>query len=179
MYVVALCRNDSLDIFRSDYPQYIKCRVLLMMAMHPHHPVPLYPNPPYTRDELLSDASSDFPPIRVRESSSGSPGPPVRTINQSCYFLTVQEQLEQPLLSKSAPQLSRHPWRLTKGLAHKNIHNMIEAPVQDAKVRNQTLQILILITSLSECSQILVKARPRTSRYRQSPPFKKTLSHFP
>jgi hypothetical protein len=150
--------------------------MLLILAMHPHRPVPLYPNPSHTRDELLSDASSDFPPIRVRESSSG---PPVRSINQSCRFLTVQEQLEQPSLSKSAPQLSRHSRRLSKGLSHKNIHNTVEAPVQDAKVRNQTLQILILITSSSECSQILIEARPRTSRYRRSPPFKKTSSHFP
>jgi hypothetical protein len=37
--------------------------------MIPNSPITLYPNPPYTQDELLSDVSSDFPLIRVRESS--------------------------------------------------------------------------------------------------------------
>ena len=41
--------------------------------MHPRHPIPLYPNLPYTEDELLSDASSEFGPIRVRESSPSAP----------------------------------------------------------------------------------------------------------
>ena len=47
--------------------------------MHPHHPqaIPLYPNLPYTRDELLSDVSSDFPPIKIHKSF---PSPPVRSI---------------------------------------------------------------------------------------------------
>jgi len=45
--------------------------------MNSDSPTVLYPNPPYTQDELLSDASSDFPPIRVRESSP----PQVRCIN--------------------------------------------------------------------------------------------------
>ena len=47
--------------------------------MDPRRPIPLYPNPPYTHDEVLLDASSD--PIRVRESS---PDPVVRSLSQSC-----------------------------------------------------------------------------------------------
>ena len=136
--------------------------MLLILAMHPHPPLAilLYSNPPYTHNELLSDVPSDFPPIEIHKSS---PSPPVRSISQSCYhFLTVQEQLESSI-SKSAPQSSRHSRQPYEGLGHKNVHNTVEATVQDAKVRNQTLQGLILITCLSECSQILVEARPRTS----------------
>lgn len=100
--------------------------------MYPHHPIPLYPNPPYTQDEFLSDASSDFPPIRVCESS---PAPPVCSINPSgLCFLTAQEKLEQPSLSKSAPQSSRHSQRLNKGHRSKSVHKTDEMTARDAKV---------------------------------------------
>lgn len=124
--------------------------MLLIPAMHPHHH---YADPPYTQDESISDVSSDFPPIKVRESS---PSPPVRSVSQSCqYFLTVQEQLEQPSQSQSAPQSPRLSRRLNKGkgVEHKNVDKTIEATLRDAKVRNQTLQIFCLLTIQEQPSQ--------------------------
>ena len=101
--------------------------------MLPHSPITLYPNLPCTQDELLSDVSSDFPPIKVRESS---PGPPVRFISQSCrHFLTMQEQLQQSSSRRSTPQ-SNHSRRLDKGLGRKNVYNTVEATVRDANVGN-------------------------------------------
>jgi hypothetical protein len=63
-------------------PKTYKVRKLLpVVTMHPRRHIPLYPQPPspiQTQDALPSDELSDFPPIRVHETTPESS--PIRSV---------------------------------------------------------------------------------------------------
>lgn len=92
--------------------------------MHPHHPqaIPLYPNPPYTRDELLSDVPSNFPPIKIHKSSP-SPcafhksvlpplldGPGTATVFYQQVSTTVVAPFSTVIWGAWTQECSQHGW---------------------------------------------------------------------
>lgn len=138
--------------------------------MDPHRPIP-HP-PPTAQDQLPSDEHSefsDFPPIRVRNST---PNPPdtqsviSRSRDRSSAVQNYSERRSSPSQSPG-PRLPRHSHRLPSKpvLGRKNIVNTVEVTVH---VGHHAFPRMVLL--INECSpersQVLVQASLGISRQR-------------
>lgn len=126
-------------------------------TMDPHRPspIPLYPYPPPTaQDQLLSDESSDFPHIRVHESTPDLPNTQSLISHSSSRYHSSDsestihsEHRSSPTRSQSpGPQLPRRFQRTSRRvpnkpgpvLGHRNIVNTVEVTVKHGNVSHLT-----------------------------------------
>jgi hypothetical protein len=105
-------------------------------------PIPLYPHPPDSpaQDELSGEIS-DFPPIRIRDST---PDPPIHSTTSRLRSSAVQKDSGSARRSSSVLQ-QRRPGLPNKGLGHKNIINTVIRRTPHAQVINQFFLKMILL----------------------------------
>src|SRR6266545_950244 len=126
-----------------------------MSTMDPRRVIPLYPHPPPTTQcQLPSDDHSevsDFPPIRIHDST---PDPPdAQSVRNRSHYRSsaVHHNSEHPSSPSQSPgpQLSRRSCRLPNKpvLGHKNIVNMVEVTVQ-----RDVSHVFPIYGSTTECS---------------------------
>jgi len=133
-----------------------------MKSNNPHRThIPLYPSQPSTTQNDSGDESSDFPSIRIRDSSP--PIPSISAFPRSARPGETQRD-SQPisLSSGEEPTQSQYRRQQNKGLGETNILNTVGGPafVQHPKVRFK-FYIVLLITNENSRKFVLVGPNPR------------------
>ena len=136
----------------SEQPPLRSQSLLLPRRQRPPNNAAMHLNPPIPHDdsESMGELSSDFPPIRVRNST---PDPQALSVASHYFRFSVETYTDnfsfseqQSLTRKSQSSLLRRQQRLPhKALGHKNILNTVNEKV---KVRSKLFQVYFL---LNEC----------------------------